>query len=67
MALTSENGAPAVWVVDPATLSVSRRPITMQSFDSESLIVTAGVTPGERVVTAGANLVYPQQIVALKD
>lgn len=66
-ALTSENGAAAVWVVDPATLSVSRRPITMQSFDSESLIVTAGVTPGERVVTAGANLVYPQQIVALKD
>lgn len=66
-ALTSAKGQPAVWVVAPDTGAVSLRPVTLDKFDAQSLVITDGVAPGERIVTAGASLVYPQQIVAFKE
>ncbi|WP_171015820.1 efflux RND transporter periplasmic adaptor subunit [Devosia sp. FKR38] len=66
-ALTSSDGKPAVWVVAPDTSAVSLRLVTLDRFDAQSLVITGGVEPGERIVTAGASLVYPQQIVAFKE
>ena len=66
-ALTSSDGQPAVWVVDPQTHAVALRPVTMDKFDAQSLVITDGVSPGERIVTDGASLIYPQQIVAFKE
>lgn len=64
-ALTSEGGQPAVWVLDPQTHVASRRRVELAAFDNNSLVVAAGVEPGELVVTAGANLVFPGQTVRI--
>lgn len=66
-ALTSADGQPAVWVVEPQTHAVSLRPVALDKFDAQSLVITDGLTPGERIVTNGASLIYPQQIVAFKE
>ena len=66
-ALTSANGQPAVWIVAPETHAVALRPVTLTKFDAQSLVITEGIEPGERVVTDGASLIYPQQIVAYKE
>ncbi|MBU1304198.1 MAG: efflux RND transporter periplasmic adaptor subunit, partial [Alphaproteobacteria bacterium] len=66
-ALTSDGGKPAVWIVAPDTNSVSLRQVTLQMFDSKSLVITAGLEVGERVVTEGASLIFPHQIVAFKE
>ncbi|WP_375451371.1 efflux RND transporter periplasmic adaptor subunit [uncultured Devosia sp.] len=66
-ALTSDNGLPAVWVVAPESNSVSLRKIELSAFDSEALVVASGIEAGERIVTAGASLLYPQQVVSFKE
>lgn len=65
-ALTSEGGEPAVWVLDPDTVVVSRRRVELAAFDNTSLVIVAGVDPGDLVVTAGANLVFPGQTVRIR-
>lgn len=65
-ALTSDNGQPAVWILDPASLVVSRHPVELSVFDNSSLVILSGVTPGDLVVTSGANLIFPGQTVRIK-
>jgi RND family efflux transporter MFP subunit len=56
----------SVWIVDPATTTVSSRPIEMQSSsDPAFVVVTSGLTPGDIVVTAGAQALRPGQRVRL--
>jgi membrane fusion protein, multidrug efflux system len=64
-ALTSYNNHPAVWVVDPATLTVSVRNIEVQRFDPGTVAVSEGLTGGEIVVTAGIQALYPGRKVRL--
>jgi multidrug efflux system membrane fusion protein len=53
-ALTDQNGAPAMWVYDPANQRASLRPVTVSSYRSDgSVAITSGLKPGEHVVTAG--------------
>jgi membrane fusion protein, multidrug efflux system len=53
-ALTDQNGAPAMWVYDPANRRASLRPVTVSSYRSDgSVAITSGPKPGEQVVTAG--------------
>jgi len=60
-----QKGA-AVWVVDPATRSVSLKPITLDRFETGEIILKNGVSEGEIVVTKGAQLLYPGRIVAFE-
>ncbi|MCU0836624.1 MAG: efflux RND transporter periplasmic adaptor subunit [Chromatiaceae bacterium] len=53
--LAGTDGAPSVWVVDPASSRVSRRPIEVGAIQGEDIVVLAGLSPGERIVTAGVN------------
>jgi membrane fusion protein, multidrug efflux system len=62
--LTSRAGDPAVWVVNPDTRAVSLRPVVVAKYDTETVLITSGVTPGEIVVTAGAQFLRANQIVA---
>jgi len=64
-ALTVEDGKPAVWVFDPKTQDVSLRAITIAHGDSDKIIVSSGVSAGERVVTAGVHALRPGQKVRL--
>lgn len=63
--LTSLDGKPAVWVVDPATQAVSPRAVTLLRHDTMGLVVEDGLHPGEQVVGRGAQLLYPgRRVVA---
>ena len=45
---------PRVWVVSEDN-TVRRRAVRLLEFDMESVVVGAGLAPGEMVVTAGVN------------
>jgi RND family efflux transporter MFP subunit len=64
-ALTATGGSPAVWIVDPADGTVSLRPIEIDRYDVGTIVVAGGLEPGETVVTSGAQLLRPEQRVAL--
>jgi RND family efflux transporter MFP subunit len=64
-ALTRVNQQPAVWVVDPANMTVSPRNIEVMRFDPATVAVSSGLDTGEIVVTAGVQALYPGQKVRL--
>jgi RND family efflux transporter MFP subunit len=64
-ALTSADGNPAVWVVDPATMAVALRPVTVDRFTPAAVVVLEGLAPGDVVVTAGVQALRPGQTVRL--
>jgi RND family efflux transporter MFP subunit len=66
-ALVTSNQQPTVWVVDPVTSTVSLRPIDVLRFDPDAVVVAKGLAPGDVVVTAGVQALYPGQKVRLLD
>lgn len=64
-ALTSSDGSPAVWVVDPDSRTVALRPVGVARFNPASVSIEYGVELGERVVTAGVQALRPGQEVRL--
>lgn len=64
-ALTEANGRPAVWVVDPQSLTVSLRNVDVARYDPASIVLSQGLEPGEVVVTAGVQMLRPGQKVRL--
>jgi RND family efflux transporter MFP subunit len=64
-ALSTLAGKPAVWVVDRSSLAASLKPVVVAAYETETVVIEGGLEPGERVVTAGAKLLRPSQIVAL--
>ncbi len=56
--VADDGGAPTVFVFDPATSTVSRRPIDVGPCGGpDRLVVRGGLVEGERIVTAGAAFV----------
>lgn len=64
-ALTEANRQPAVWIVDPAKLTVSLRDVQITQFNPDNVVVTHGLQTGDIVVTAGAQELHPGQQVRL--
>ena len=64
-ALTSLNGQSAVWIVDPAKLTVSLRTIQTLRFTSDTVLLQHGIETGDIVVTAGVHALHPGQEVRL--
>lgn len=64
-AILVEGGAPQVWVFDPASSTVARRPIKVGGVAGNEIIVAEGLKPGETVVTAGVHLLKDGQKVKL--
>jgi RND family efflux transporter MFP subunit len=64
-ALTSTRGAPAVWVLDPQTSTVTLRNIDVSRFELDRVLVARGLDVGELVVTAGVQTLRPGQQVRL--
>jgi multidrug efflux pump subunit AcrA (membrane-fusion protein) len=58
-ALTQQGRSPAVWVVDPATSTVSLRDIDVLRFDAGKVILSQGLAPGETIVSAGIQALHP--------
>jgi RND family efflux transporter MFP subunit len=64
-ALTRSNQQPAVWIVDPAALTVSLRPIEILRHGEYFVAVSDGLNAGDVVVTAGVQALHPGQQVRL--
>lgn len=64
-ALTALDGAPALWIVDPATLTVKLQPVEVLRFDPGTVVISNGLDGGEIVVTAGVQALHPDQKVRL--
>jgi RND family efflux transporter MFP subunit len=63
-AFFTQDGEPAVWVVDPQSKAVALKPVVVDSYRTGEVLLREGVKPGELVVTAGTQLLRPGEIVA---
>lgn len=64
-ALDNTAGSPAVWIVDANTFAVSLKPVSIVSYETQKVVIDGGLEPGERVVTEGAKMLRPGQIVSI--
>ncbi|HEX2136596.1 MAG TPA: efflux RND transporter periplasmic adaptor subunit [Microvirga sp.] len=61
--LTSRDGAPAVFVVEPEINALALRPVTIARYEEARVRVAGGLSEGERVVVAGVNRLRAGQTV----
>ena len=54
-AIFQQGSAPAVWVVDRASGAVSLRPVTVLRWRDDAAVISAGLSDGDIVVTAGVH------------
>ncbi len=66
-AIQEAEGKSRIWVIDTQNQTVSPRDVHVLSRDQDSVIVTAGVKAGERVVSAGVNSLKPGQKVKVDE
>ncbi len=60
-ALTEHDRRPAVWVVDPSTLTVSLRNVDVLRQNPATVAIATGLDTGDIVVTAGVQALHPGQ------
>jgi RND family efflux transporter MFP subunit len=58
-AVMQQQGKTAVWLVDPATMTVNAQPIDVAGAEGNAVIVAGGLQPGQVVVTAGVHVLTP--------
>ena len=64
-AVFERQGRSAVWLLDPATMTVRAQPIQVVGAERNQVLVAAGLTPGQAVVSAGVHVLTPGQKVTL--
>jgi hypothetical protein len=62
-ALFQKDGKPAVWLVEKDR-TVQLKPITVQRYQGDSVVIGDGLAQGDVVVTAGVQKLLPGQKVA---
>ncbi len=62
-ALTAADRNPAVWVVNPDSMTVALKPVEVLRFDPGTVVLSGGLDGGEIVVTAGVQALHPGQKV----
>jgi membrane fusion protein, multidrug efflux system len=62
-ALFRWHDAPAVWLFDPRTRTVTPKVIKIDHYSDEDLVLSEGLSPGNTIVTAGVQFLYPGQVV----
>ena len=60
-ALMDVDRRPAVWIVDPKSLTVSARNVEVLRHDPATVAIAAGLDTGDIVVTAGVQALHPGQ------
>ncbi len=66
-ALFDKAGQPAVWIVDPASGSVALKPVTVARYETDRVVIGAGLEKGDVVVTAGVNRLRENQKVRIAE
>jgi len=64
-ALRQEGQATAVWVLDPASMTVKSQPVQIATADGNEAVVASGLQPGTLVVAAGVHVLSPGQKVMI--
>ncbi|MDW5443140.1 efflux RND transporter periplasmic adaptor subunit [Polaromonas sp. SM01] len=64
-ALRQDGKASAVWVLDPASMTVRSQIIQIATADGNEVVVAAGLQPGMLVVSAGVHVLSPGQKVTI--
>jgi RND family efflux transporter MFP subunit len=64
-ALTKSDRQPAVWIVDPASKTVSLRNVEIARFDPATVAISHGLDVGEVIVTAGVQALHPGQNIRI--
>lgn len=62
-----DDGAAAVWVVDPATHALHLQPVQVGAYGEDRVPVTGGLSAGDWIVAAGGHLLREGQVVAPLD
>lgn len=62
-AVVERLAAPAVWVLDPASMTVKQQPVRVAGADGNDVMIAEGLSPGQVVVTAGTHVLSPGQKV----
>lgn len=66
-ALTSQDGKPAVWVLDPGSRAVTVAPVGILAYESGVIVLDKGLEAGQQVVTAGGQLLSPGEVVEVAE
>ena len=64
-ALKEEQGRSTVWLVDMASMTVKLQTVQIAGADGNDAVISAGLAPGQVVVTAGVHVLSPGQKVKL--
>ncbi len=64
-ALRQEGSGSAVWVLDPASLTVRSQPVQVATADGNEAVIASGLAPGMLVVAAGVHVLSPGQKVSI--
>jgi len=54
---------PFVWVLDPESNAVSKRPVELGPLRGDEAVITDGLEPGEQIVSAGVSYLQEGQVV----
>jgi multidrug efflux pump subunit AcrA (membrane-fusion protein) len=64
-AFLRDGNASAVWVLDPASMTVQLNKVEIATADGNDVVVSSGLKPGMQVVVAGVHVLSPGQKVSL--
>ena len=64
-ALRQEGQGTAVWVLDEATMTVNSQAVQLGPVNGNDVVVSSGLTPGQKVVSAGVHVLSPGQKVTV--
>ena len=64
-ALRKEGQGTAVWVLDQPTMTLKSQRVQVATADGNEAVISAGLEPGMRVVSAGVHVLSPGQKVVL--
>ncbi|GLQ11183.1 acriflavin resistance protein [Devosia yakushimensis] len=62
-ALFRDKDGPAVWVVDPSAGTVSLKPVIVDRYLADKVILASGLDAGDLVVTSGTQMLHPGEAV----
>lgn len=65
--LIDRGDGAAVWVVDPQTSKIQKRPISIAKLGAETVLISQGLQQGDLVVSLGAHLLNAGEVVRLEN
>ncbi len=64
-ALRQDGNSSAVWVLQPASMTVRLQPVQIATADGNEVVIASGLQPGMQVVVAGVHVLSPGQKVTV--